>query len=370
MGVGTSHPSRKHFERENAHETNNGTSHRPTRGVNERQQAKLEKLEQQQNVDKRADVEVRLPVLFSADNKVVCHPQLDFKKSFYLSRDIGEGSFGVVMQAIHKATKQVFAIKIMEIPGLSLSSSHPDGPILLGNLIEHAKQYSPGQTARLDMLHREIQLQAHVKSENVLPLKCIFYFFEGQYLSIAIVLPLCRAGTLELYLRRTAMQHPITLTEAKVLLRGILRGLARLHSEGIVHRDIKPENILLHYPSGESHHQGGVSAREIEARGCPSRPGADLRRNFRILPTPLIADFGLAREISKSNLRTFCGTVDYLPPELIASRHLQGGIREVLAGTCGNPQLLRVVTLFPFKFHISTLKAQSEVSIQTRKPEK
>mmetsp|Transcript_34992 Transcript_34992/g.90652 ORF Transcript_34992/g.90652 Transcript_34992/m.90652 type:complete len:215 (+) Transcript_34992:859-1503(+) len=93
--------------------------------------------------------------------------------------------------------------------------------------------------------------------------------------------------------------------------------------------------------------QSQVLAREREARGCPSRPGADLRRNFRILPTPLIADFGLAREISKSNLRTFCGTVDYLPPELIASRHLQGGIREVLAGTWGNPQFLCVVALFP-----------------------
>uniref|UniRef100_A0A7S3D817 Protein kinase domain-containing protein n=1 Tax=Palpitomonas bilix TaxID=652834 RepID=A0A7S3D817_9EUKA len=54
------------------------------------------------------------------------------------------------------------------------------------------------------------------------------------------------------------------------------------------------------------------------------------------LPTPLISDFGLAAETSQAQLRTFCGTVDFLSPEPIASRFFAGGIREVIAGKTAN----------------------------------
>mmetsp|Transcript_26319 Transcript_26319/g.67009 ORF Transcript_26319/g.67009 Transcript_26319/m.67009 type:complete len:115 (+) Transcript_26319:1606-1950(+) len=73
------------------------------------------------------------------------------------------------------------------------------------------------------------------------------------------------------------------------------------------------------------------------------------------LPTPLISDFGLAAETSQAQLRTFCGTVDFLSPEPIASRFFAGGIREVIAGKTANgflkpenPDIYFFVLFFPF----------------------
>ncbi|EGR28691.1 protein kinase domain protein [Ichthyophthirius multifiliis] len=65
----------------------------------------------------------------------------------------------------------------------------------------------------------------------------------------------------------------------------IIEALQYLHSRGIVHRDIKPENILL---------QNGVLK---------------------------LCDFGYATIVQNDLLRqTFCGTLDYLSPEMIQGK--------------------------------------------------
>ena len=78
---------------------------------------------------------------------------------------------------------------------------------------------------------------------------------------------------------------PLDVEEAVRLVREILRGLAVLHSRGIVHRDIKPSNILL-------------------AAGGAVK----------------LADFGLARRIADDETRAtrasaLVGTLEYLSPE-------------------------------------------------------
>ena len=64
------------------------------------------------------------------------------------------------------------------------------------------------------------------------------------------------------------------------ILEQLLQGLAYLHANNVIHRDIKPENILVS------------------------------------LNTLKIADFGWA-VVSSGRRNTFCGTLDYLSPEML-----------------------------------------------------
>ncbi|KAF2007836.1 kinase-like protein [Amniculicola lignicola CBS 123094] len=63
----------------------------------------------------------------------------------------------------------------------------------------------------------------------------------------------------------------------------ILDGLQHLHAKGVAHRDLKPENILI-----------------------------ERSPLFRVV----IADFGMAKVTKDKQLRTFCGTLKYVAPEV------------------------------------------------------
>ena len=73
------------------------------------------------------------------------------------------------------------------------------------------------------------------------------------------------------------------------LLRQYIKSLAGAldycHSKHVIHRDIKPENLLL-----------------------------DLRGELKI------ADFGWSVHAPHSRRTTLCGTLDYLPPEMIEGK--------------------------------------------------
>merc|ERR1719188_2788475 len=63
------------------------------------------------------------------------------------------------------------------------------------------------------------------------------------------------------------------------------------HSKHIIHRDIKPENILI-----------------------------------GLQDTLKIADFGWAVHAPSTRRQTFCGTLDYLPPEIVGSKKYHHGV--------------------------------------------
>lgn len=65
----------------------------------------------------------------------------------------------------------------------------------------------------------------------------------------------------------------------------VCRALVHLHHQGIAHRDVKPENVLL-FPGGRAK----------------------------------LADFGWCAELTHEGRRTFCGTMDYLSPEMVLRR--------------------------------------------------
>lgn len=77
---------------------------------------------------------------------------------------------------------------------------------------------------------------------------------------------------------------PFDENTSKFIMAEIILALEHLHKHGVVYRDLKPENIML---DSEGHIK--------------------------------LADFGLARLAVKRNdvLKTFCGTPEYLAPEII-----------------------------------------------------
>jgi serine/threonine protein kinase len=125
-------------------------------------------------------------------------------------------------------------------------------------------------------LRREIEIQSQLRHKNILRLYGYFYDKKNIYL----ILEYAPGG--ELYKRLNTQKRFPDKTAAKYIA-DIAHALKYCHSKNIVHRDIKPENLLV-----------GASG-EIK-----------------------LADFGWSFHTPTSRRTTLCGTLDYLPPEIVA----------------------------------------------------
>ncbi|CAI5509741.1 unnamed protein product [Closterium sp. Naga37s-1] len=127
-----------------------------------------------------------------------------------------------------------------------------------------------------EQLRREIEIHAHLRHPHVLRL--YGYFYDQAF--VYLVLELATGGELYHQLRtRTRLQEG----QAAKHVAGVARALQYVHARGVVHRDIKPENLLLS-------DKGEVK----------------------------LADFGWSTRASDSSTcTTVCGTLDYLPPEMV-----------------------------------------------------
>lgn len=127
-------------------------------------------------------------------------------------------------------------------------------------------------------LRREIEIQSHLRHPHILRLFGYFYDKARVYL----ILEFAPKG--ELYKELTKKERFDEKT-ASNYIRELASALKYCHSKKVIHRDIKPENLLL-----------GIKG--------------DLK----------IADFGWSVHAPSSRRTTLCGTLDYLPPEMIEGR--------------------------------------------------
>ncbi|XP_031209476.1 aurora kinase B isoform X1 [Mastomys coucha] len=127
-------------------------------------------------------------------------------------------------------------------------------------------------------LRREIEIQAHLKHPNILQL--YNYFYDQQ--RIYLILEYAPRG--ELY---KELQKSRTFDEQRTatIMEELSDALIYCHKKKVIHRDIKPENLLLGL-------QGELK----------------------------IADFGWSVHAPSLRRKTMCGTLDYLPPEMIEGR--------------------------------------------------
>ncbi|XP_015906733.1 aurora kinase C [Parasteatoda tepidariorum] len=124
-------------------------------------------------------------------------------------------------------------------------------------------------------IRREIEIQTNLRHPNIL--RMYGYFYDET--KIYYILEFAARG--ELY---KALQKQKRFDEATsaTYMAQIAKAFMYLHSKKVIHRDIKPENLLL-----------------------------DLVGDVKI------ADFGWSVHALSNKRKTMCGTLDYLPPEML-----------------------------------------------------
>lgn len=190
--------------------------------------------------------------------EVASEVEADFKDTYELGHELGSGKFSTVLQATHRETGEVVAVKSIKSDAMT--------------------------TDDWELLVAEVGALTRLTHPNIISHRG-FYNEDGKYL---LVLDYCNRGSV----RDLIDEHSVIPEHlAKQLLKQILSAVAYCHSMGHVHRDIKAENVLL-----TEDENGQLTAK--------------------------LADFGLSEELQLAShrLQTMCGTPQYLSPELVSGR--------------------------------------------------
>jgi len=205
---------------------------------------------------------------------------------------IGEGAYANVFKALQKDNNQYVAIKQLDKSML----------VKLGKA-----QYALS----------EKQILSAVNHPNVIKL---FATFQDET-SLYFALELCSNGELLDLLQKIGK---FTEQQTKFYAAELLLAVEHLHSKNIIHRDIKPENLLL-----------------------------DEQFHLKL------ADFSSAKMFGPSSLvraSSFCGTTEYIPPELLTSKGV-GKMGDIWAFGCVIYQM--ICGYLPFKADTEFLTLQT-----------
>lgn len=137
----------------------------------------------------------------------------------------------------------------------------------------HKSELSQGRVEK--QVRREIEIQSNLRHPNILQL--FGHFHDSK--RVFLILEFAAKGELYKHLRRESRFPEWKASQYVAQMASALRYLHRKH---VIHRDIKPENILV-----------GIHG-EIK-----------------------ISDFGWSVHAPNRRRETMCGTLDYLPPEMI-----------------------------------------------------
>ncbi|EGC31005.1 hypothetical protein DICPUDRAFT_157188 [Dictyostelium purpureum] len=182
------------------------------------------------------------------------------QKKYNLRDVLGTGNFASVRLGVEKETGDKYAVKIIDKKKMSMTSK------------------------RKDSLMDEVNVLTKVHHQNIISIKEVFTTPKNLYL----ILELVTGGEL---FDRIVAEKKFSEDTCRYILKQLCDAVAYLHSNGIAHRDLKPENILM--AKSESY----------------------------LLK---ISDFGLSRALDEGNMKTMCGTPQYVAPEILTKGEREG----------------------------------------------
>jgi serine/threonine protein kinase len=197
----------------------------------------------------------------SLDQKVRVVSELkQFEKCYTRGPQLGLGAFANVFMGTHKPSGEDYAIK----------------------KIDRSKMLWGDRDALEDEINNLILVR---DGPNIVQLFEVYEEKAHCFLAMGLL----RGGELfDRILELKTFSEP----QARECCRGILTGLAYMHTKRVAHRDLKPENLLLEDKSAIA---ADTIAGQIK-----------------------LADFGFAKRVKGENgCRTLCGTPGYLAPEIL-----------------------------------------------------
>src|SRR6516162_4543808 len=136
--------------------------------------------------------------------------------NYRIVRELKRGGEGVVYEAVHSLLERAVALKLLP-PGRSEQAP------FVRRLIDEARKI------------------CRVKHPNLVEVYDVDQHEGACYLAMELV----PGGSAQDWLHTNRNVKPRPWREATQLLADVCRGLAHVHSRGLIHCDIKPPNILL-----------------------------------------------------------------------------------------------------------------------------
>lgn len=179
-------------------------------------------------------------------------------QKYEIRQILGSGAFATVRVALERSTGTKYAVKILNQRKLAITNA---------------------SSKATELFKREIEILQSTRHPNIVQ----YVDMWSDDTEIYLVLEFLPGGDLMDYIMR---KGKLSEYETTKIIQQVLDALVYCHKIGIAHRDIKPENILL----------------------TKDEP-----------PIAKLTDFGLAKMVEPGSfLKTFCGTLTYVAPEVIS----------------------------------------------------